>query len=276
MARTTESTSATTRGAPLFETLERRTLMSGSPVAISSAAMDSFSGSSDAYTFALHPVTHDTDTASRPLRATASDLDRSAAELDRLGTTPLVNSAPSKTPIDANIFSAVRINGVATMPTPASTGISAKNRTGTSGETRAVSTSDTQIFADRPDRGHPEPPLTATQRHVLLVEDNHTSRLALTAILRSRGLRVTPAETLAEGMRQLASKPDEVIVDLMLPDGDGATLLKYVRDKHLPMRVTVTTAVSDAPRLERVRQLHPDSLLTKPLDVPRLMEALSA
>ncbi len=109
---------------------------------------------------------------------------------------------------------------------------------------------------------------------MLLVEDDLVSASALTAILARRGFEVLHAPTVAAGLAMLAELPDVVVLDLMLPDGDGAALLKHVRSSGLPIRVVVTTAVHDAARLADVRALGPDLVMQKPIDLAGLLRAI--
>jgi DNA-binding response OmpR family regulator len=101
----------------------------------------------------------------------------------------------------------------------------------------------------------------------LIVEDDELIRRAWHEIFGSRGWDVTAVGTVAEGMASLDPAPDYLILDLSLPDGDGETVLRKVRDDDLKTRVTVMTAVVDVSRLRRVRQLRPDALFMKPIDV---------
>ncbi len=102
---------------------------------------------------------------------------------------------------------------------------------------------------------------------VLLVEDHDTTRHILARLLSLKGWNVQTASTVGEGLALLDSEPDCVILDLMLPDGEGETVLRHVRDAGLRTRVVVTTATGDEGRLERVRQLEPVAILRKPIDV---------
>ena len=84
---------------------------------------------------------------------------------------------------------------------------------------------------------------TKTQRpRVLLVEDDAGSANALRILLSHNGYEVIIAPTLGESMRKIDSSIDAVILDLMLPDGDGGQLLAHIRKSNLPIRVLVTTA----------------------------------
>ena len=112
-------------------------------------------------------------------------------------------------------------------------------------------------------------------RRVLLVEDDLVSASALQAILVRRGYQVVHAATVAQAMASLGPPPpDTVILDLMLPDGDGAAVLAHLRAANAPCRVIVTSAVHDTSRLEAVQALAPDVMLQKPIDLVGLFRAL--
>jgi len=108
------------------------------------------------------------------------------------------------------------------------------------------------------------------QVRILLVEDHDTTRRVLARLLSLNGWEVRTAATVAEGLDLLDQGPDCVILDLMLPDGDGETVLRRVRDAGLQTRVVVTSATGDEARLEQVRQMGPAAVLQKPVDVEEI------
>ncbi len=84
------------------------------------------------------------------------------------------------------------------------------------------------------------------------------------------------ATNLTEAFDQLHSPPDWIILDLMLPDGDGLTLLDAVRRKRLPIRVAITTGTNDPAKLQAAEALHPDTLIQKPIDLQQLLSTLAS
>ena len=122
--------------------------------------------------------------------------------------------------------------------------------------------------------GSPQTSGGTTPQRVLLVEDDPVSASALNAILRRRGFDVLPATTLAQAMDLLQQRPAFVVLDLMLPDGDGAAVLRHVRKTRPETRVLVTTAVSDPERLRALRALGPDVILQKPIDLNALLKLI--
>ena len=65
---------------------------------------------------------------------------------------------------------------------------------------------------------------------ILFVEDNPLIILAYRRVLERAGFRVTAAEDGLEAAKMLAaSKPDLVVLDLVMPKFSGTDLLKYIR-----------------------------------------------
>ncbi|HEX8202317.1 MAG TPA: response regulator [Isosphaeraceae bacterium] len=108
---------------------------------------------------------------------------------------------------------------------------------------------------------------------LLIVEDHPDIRVALRRLLALRGWDVVEAATVAEGLAQLSPPPACVVLDLMLPDGDGALVLLTIRSEGLPSRVFVYTASYDLDRLGRISSLTPDAVFLKATDLARLLHA---
>lgn len=114
----------------------------------------------------------------------------------------------------------------------------------------------------------------ATRCRVLVVEDEPSSRRALIALLQLKGFEATFAESVSDAMKQLEQRPECVLLDLMLPDGNGAVVLQHIRDQGLPIRVAVMTGASNWQALLNHGQLQPDVLFAKPLDLNRVLDWL--
>jgi two-component system, OmpR family, response regulator CpxR len=70
------------------------------------------------------------------------------------------------------------------------------------------------------------------------------------------------------------SAPAFVVLDIMLPDGDGIQILQAIRDRKIPVRVAVVTGLGDPARLAAIAALNPDALLRKPIDISELIGKL--
>lgn len=111
---------------------------------------------------------------------------------------------------------------------------------------------------------------------VLLVEDHPPTRKAMGMLLRHMDCRVIEAGTVAEAMASLSANPARLVLDLMLPDGNGVVLLRHVRVNNLPIRVAVATGATDPSMLAEVEALRPDVLYRKPVDVSAMATWLAA
>ncbi|MGH8495602.1 MAG: sigma-54-dependent transcriptional regulator [Gammaproteobacteria bacterium] len=77
--------------------------------------------------------------------------------------------------------------------------------------------------------------------HVLLVDDNTGFAKVTTELIEAFGFEVSHAETLAAARRALAMRsPDLLMVDLMLPDGNGLELVEDVGAGKGPEIVIIT------------------------------------
>jgi CheY-like chemotaxis protein len=109
---------------------------------------------------------------------------------------------------------------------------------------------------------------------VLVVDDNDLQRDVVADVLASEGYEVRLAATGAEAVAAARLEPPDVVVlDLMLPDVDGATVLARLREDPAlaRMRVVVTTGLrsSSVARIPGV-----DVALFKPFGPRELLSAL--
>jgi DNA-binding response OmpR family regulator len=109
---------------------------------------------------------------------------------------------------------------------------------------------------------------------ILLVEDDVAITSAVRTLLNHYEYDVSVARTLVEGRSQLANSPDLVILDLVLPDGDGLDLLERMRRLNSPARVMVLTASTDPDHTRRITRLKPARYFRKPLNFFQLLDAI--
>jgi two-component system KDP operon response regulator KdpE len=111
---------------------------------------------------------------------------------------------------------------------------------------------------------------------VLLVEDDRNIRRFLRASLEAEGWRVFETETLKDGLAEAAAKkPDLVIADLGLPDGDGVDLIRALRTgSHVP--VIVLSARSEERDKVRALDAGADDYIEKPFGVSELLARVRA
>jgi DNA-binding response OmpR family regulator len=116
----------------------------------------------------------------------------------------------------------------------------------------------------------------ASSPHTLIVEDDADSAEILSKLMHRHGFESTCVATAGEAIHYLETqKPGNVILDLMLPDVAGTTVLEHIHSHNLPIRVAVVTAASAARTTADAVTLNPDALFIKPLDYSDLMAWLA-
>jgi DNA-binding response OmpR family regulator len=99
---------------------------------------------------------------------------------------------------------------------------------------------------------------------VLLVEDDHAVRRAMTEALREAGHVVQPVANAAAALGAVAqSEVDLIVLDLGLPDIDGNMALRYLRGAT-DVPVIIATARTDEPTIVRLLNEGADDYITKP------------
>jgi two-component system KDP operon response regulator KdpE len=111
---------------------------------------------------------------------------------------------------------------------------------------------------------------------VLVVDDEPQIVRGLKIILRSAGYSVEAAETKADALALLASRPpDALVLDLVLPDGEGVEVCREVRRwSRLP--ILVLSAVGDEREKVRALDAGADDYVTKPFGTDELLARLRA
>lgn len=77
---------------------------------------------------------------------------------------------------------------------------------------------------------------------ILVIEDDMLIRRLLAELLRREGYEVVASNSIAEGTAEIArSAFDLVLLDLLLPDGDGLAACKRIRERHRMPIIIVST-----------------------------------
>jgi two-component system alkaline phosphatase synthesis response regulator PhoP len=108
--------------------------------------------------------------------------------------------------------------------------------------------------------------------HILLIEDNPGFAEGLRQNLEFDGYRVTVAADVASSSRALtADPPDLIILDLMLPDGNGYDVLRTIREHDSVTPVLLLTALAEEAHKVRGFRLGADDYVTKPFGLLELL-----
>ncbi|MDM7274117.1 response regulator transcription factor [Sulfurihydrogenibium azorense] len=112
---------------------------------------------------------------------------------------------------------------------------------------------------------------------VLLVEDNIGLNASLKEILELNGYIVDGAFDADEALNFLQNSfYDVIILDVMLPDIDGFTLLKLIREKGIKTPVIMLTAKDQLRDKVKGLELGADDYITKPFEVEELLARIKA
>lgn len=107
---------------------------------------------------------------------------------------------------------------------------------------------------------------------LLLVEDDEDIAETLVAFLEKHGFVVDLAETLAIAEDALFNGEfDLVLLDRVLPDGDGVSLIAYANSRNRPQRFLLLTALGDIDDRVGALESGADDYISKPFEPRELL-----
>jgi two-component system, OmpR family, response regulator RegX3 len=115
-----------------------------------------------------------------------------------------------------------------------------------------------------------------TKRTILLIEDEEAISEPLAAALGREGFETVVAGTVARGLELFETRsPDLVLLDVMLPDGDGRDVLRRIRETS---RTPVVMLTARGEEMDRVLglELGADDYVTKPFSAAELAARIRA
>lgn len=112
---------------------------------------------------------------------------------------------------------------------------------------------------------------------ILVVEDDLFLRDGLCEMLKKDGYDVTVAEDCSSAKSLFSeSKPDLLILDVMLPDGNGFDLCAYFRSLSSEIPILFLTACDDEVQIVRGLDTGADDYVTKPFKLLELLSRIRA
>jgi two-component system, OmpR family, KDP operon response regulator KdpE len=110
----------------------------------------------------------------------------------------------------------------------------------------------------------------------ILIEDERQIRRFVRTALEAEGWSIHEAETMREGLADAGTRrPDLIILDLGLPDGDGVQFLRDLRGWSKVPVIVLSARVSEQDKIEAL-DAGADDYLTKPFGVGELLARVRA
>ncbi len=110
----------------------------------------------------------------------------------------------------------------------------------------------------------------------MIVEDDRSSRIALSALLRSCGYHIRAASSAEEALNALkVNYPSVIIVDLNLPGMDGMQLIRLLQEADAAIFPILVSANEVDAALSQLRQ-YGVTYLRKPIDFDDLLRLVRA
>jgi two-component system, OmpR family, KDP operon response regulator KdpE len=118
--------------------------------------------------------------------------------------------------------------------------------------------------------------MTQAMHQILVIEDEPAIRGVLRVLLEAEGYRFIEADTATRAEIEARShKPDLLLVDLGLPDGDGLKVIRKVR-AWSPVPVIVLSARTMEDQKIAALDAGADDYVTKPFSAPELLARVRA
>ncbi len=112
---------------------------------------------------------------------------------------------------------------------------------------------------------------------ILLVEDDFALAMGTEYALVAEGYQVYKAETLNKAKIFLEkNKPDLMLLDVMMPDGNGFDFCKEIRERGERFPIIFLTAVGEEVNIVQGLSIGADDYVTKPYKVKELMSRIAA
>lgn len=109
------------------------------------------------------------------------------------------------------------------------------------------------------------------KQHILIIDDDPATRFGFSKYLSKIKYAVEEASSLAEARKAITSKRfDAVILDLILPDGNGIDWIQELKETCPDIAIVVITGAGDIPVAVEAMRRGADNFMTKPVNMEDL------
>jgi YesN/AraC family two-component response regulator len=114
-------------------------------------------------------------------------------------------------------------------------------------------------------------PRRETRKKVLIVDDEYLIRYSLKKLIEREGYTVFTAGSGHEALRLFEEqRPDIVILDIRLPDSNGLSLLKTIKESRPSVATIMATGCPDVQSSDEAMKMGALAYLEKPVDLDSL------
>ena len=113
------------------------------------------------------------------------------------------------------------------------------------------------------------------KKRILVVDDESSLRVTLSAQLRGQGYNVSSAGDGDIAIEMLRHEYfDLILLDLKMPNVDGYEVLSYVKEKHPATKVIILTGFADLKNAVDSKGLGADNFVGKPYEFADLLSTI--
>ncbi|MCX2477842.1 response regulator [Pedobacter sp. MC2016-15] len=114
-------------------------------------------------------------------------------------------------------------------------------------------------------------------KRIHIVEDDEDIRYIVCYILTEMGYEVTLADSISDFRRQQAEdfKPDLLLLDVMLPDGNGLDLCHELKKSPATQEVPVIIMSAHATEDQSIKRSGAEEFISKPFNLDDLTDLIS-
>lgn len=111
---------------------------------------------------------------------------------------------------------------------------------------------------------------------ILVADDDKTMREGICELMRREGYDVETACSCAQTREKCALRPDLILLDVMMPDGDGFSLCREMREKGMDIPVLFLTAYDAEEQIVKGLDSGGDDYIAKPFRMRELLSRVRA